>query len=448
MNKADLIVIGGDAAGMSIASAAKKIRPEWDVVVFEAGNYISYALCGTPYYISGKVENLDDLIVLTPETALSKKGVKVYTNHRVNYIEPNSKSLKVIDTEKNRELSFRYEKLAIATGAKSVIPSIPGIDTDGVFTLHSLDDAKNIKKYIEDNNVKSGVIIGGGFIGMEMAEAFTESGIKTTLIEMLPTLLGIRNRDMLSAVLNEASANNVDVMLNSKVISFESKSGKLVAVHTDDKEVKADIALVATGVHPNTELAKSIGLELGASDAIYVDLQGATSRPGIYAAGDCAQIRDLITGKWIWMPLGTTANKQGHATGYAIAGKIPKFKGIVRSTITKFFDIGIETVGAPVSEVEKMGWNIAETTIKSISCAHYYPGHLPIWINLYCDVKTERILGGQYIGHWQSTKRFDIIVSVVANRMTAEDLANLDIPYTPPIGIVWDPINIAARKLI
>ncbi|RKZ25724.1 pyridine nucleotide-disulfide oxidoreductase, partial [bacterium] len=276
MNKADLIVIGGDAAGMSIASAAKKIRPEWDVVVFEAGNYISYALCGTPYYISGKVENLDDLIVLTPETALSKKGVKVYTNHRVNYIEPNSKSLKVIDTEKSRELSFRYEKLAIATGAKSVIPSIPGIDTDGVFTLHSLDDAKNIKKYIEDNNVKSGVIIGGGFIGMEMAEAFTESGIKTTLIEMLPTLLGIRNRDMLSAVLNEASANNVDVMLNSEVISFESKSGKLVAVHTDDKEVKADIALVATGVHPNTELAKSIGLELGASDAIYVDLQGAT----------------------------------------------------------------------------------------------------------------------------------------------------------------------------
>ena len=447
MENADLIVIGGDAAGMSIAAAAKKIRPEWKVIVFDAGNYISYALCGTPYYISGKVKNIDDLVVLTPETALSKKGVTVHINHRVESIDPLAKTISVIDLSKKRNLSFGYSKLAIATGASAVVPSIPGVDSEGIFTLHSLDDAQNIRKYIESNDIKKSVVVGAGPVGMEMAESFTELGISTTVVEMLPTVLGIHDEKMLEAIISEASANNVDIMLNSKVLSFESKNGKVSAVHTDKGEIEAQLVLLATGIKPNTELAKSIGLELGANNAIYVDLQGATSRPGIYAAGDCAQIRDIVTGKWIWMPLGTTANKQGHSVGYAIAGKIPKFKGIIRSTVTKFFNLGIETVGLSVAEIKKLNWEIAEAVIKSTSCAHYYPGHSPVWVDLYCDAKTGRILGGQYIGPWQSVKRFDVITSAVSNRMTAEDLANLDIPYTPPVGIVWDPINIAARKL-
>ncbi|RKZ34464.1 pyridine nucleotide-disulfide oxidoreductase [bacterium] len=447
MNKKTVVIIGGGAAGMTTAATIRKIQPEWEIIVLEAGKYISYAECGIPYYIAGKIPELEDLLILTPETALSKKGIKVHIMHRAESIHPQEKTVIAYDIEHNKNVEFKYDKLTIATGAKPILPAIPNIDSNGIFTVRSLDDAQNIKKFIEQNDIRNCVIIGAGFVGIEMAESFATLGLSVTVVEMLPSILGIQQQEMLDAIFAEGEKNGVKFILNSKVTGFEKKDGNVCGVHIGDKKIPADIVLVAVGVRPNVELARSIGLELGTNGAIYSDLQGATSKPGIHAVGDCTQIRDMVSGKWTWVPLGTNANKQGRAVGLAMAGQIPKFKGIIRSSVTKFFGLGIESVGIPKYEAEKLGWKLASTTIKSRTCAHYYPGGSNLWVHLYCDSETGRILGGQYIGPADSTKRFDIMSAIVANRMTVEDLAYLDIPYVPPLGTTWDPLNIAGRKL-
>jgi len=448
MNTSDLIVIGGGAAGMSIAAAAKRARPEWRIVVIETGNWISYASCGIPYFISGEVESLDSMTILNPETALEKKGIEALIKHRIESIDPNAKTVTVVELDNDRKFEMAYNKLAFATGASPVIPPIPGIECDGIFTVKSIDDGERIKRYIEGNEARSAVVIGAGFVGMEMTESLRNLGLSVTVLELQATALGLSDSKMSQAIIAHGESHGVKFIFGGKVADFESKDGKLISVHTADEEIPADVAIVSTGIKPDVELAHAIGLESGACGAIYVDLQGATSRPGIYAAGDCAQIRDLVTGKWVWSPLGTTANRQGRAVGYSLAGKITQFKGVVRAAITRFFELGIVSIGVPKHEIEKIGWQITETTIKANSHSGYYPGHEPVFVHLYSDSGTGRILGGQYIGPWRSAKRFDIIAAAVAGRMTTEDLAYLDIPYAPPFGTVWDPINIAARKLI
>ena len=446
--KVDLLVVGGGAAGMSIAAAAKRAQPEWNITVIEAGEWISFGACGIPYCIDGRVKSIDDLVVLTPEDAQKKKGVNALVKHIVEDVDVNAHRALVHDIKGDRTLVFEYEKLAIATGAKPIIPSIQGANSEGVFSIRSLYDAIKIRRFIEENSPKEAVIIGAGFVGMEMAESLTMLGIKVTVIELLPTVLGLYDSQMRDAVISEGKDNGVDFKLEERVSAIETKNGKVSAVHTDKGDYKADIVIMSVGIRPNVELARKIGLELGAGGAIYVDLKGATSRPNIFAAGDCAQIRDLITGNWIWVPLGTTANRQGRAIGYTIAGKSTPFRGIVRSAVTKFFTLGIQVVGMPKEEGTKLGWKLVETTIKSSSHTHYYPGAKTSWTHLYADATTLRILGGQYVGPAESVKRFDVVVAAVSNRMTAEDLAYMNIPYAPPVGTVWDPINIAASKLI
>ncbi|MCD6417193.1 FAD-dependent oxidoreductase [bacterium] len=447
MNTADFVIIGGGAAGMSIAAAAKRARPEWRIVVIEAGGYISYAQCGIPYYIDGRTKSIDDLVVLTPQQAFEKKGVEALIHHRVDEIDAKARKISVSDLTRGRNFEMGYKKLAIATGAIPRKPNFPGTNYEGVFTVRSLEQAQALKKFIEENNPKNAVIIGAGYVGIEMAESLSLLGIKTSVVEILPTILGLYDTQMRDAVIAEGEKNSVSFYLESKVSAIEAKNNRVASVHTSSGEFSADVVILSAGIEPNVSLAKSIGLELGAGGAIYVDLQGHTSIAGIYSAGDCAQIRDLITGRWVWVPLGTTANRQGRAIGYATAGKMTQFRGVVRSAMTKFFDIGIASVGAPKSDIEKIGWKIKETTIQSISCSHYYPDHKPVWVHMYADSETGRVLGGQYVGPADSTKRFDILVAAVANRCIVEDMAYLDIPYAPPFGTVWDPINIAASKL-
>ncbi len=447
MNTSDFIIIGGGAAGMSIAAAAKRARKDWRVLVVEAGGYVSYAQCGIPFYIDGRTKSIDDLVVLTPEQALNKKGVEVLIKHRVEAIDVKSHKISVMDLNRERKFELGYKKLAIATGALPIFPDVSGIDAKGVFTVRSLESAQALKQYIAENNPKNAVVIGAGFVGIEMAESLTMLGIKTSVVEMLPTVLGLYDTQMRDAVIAEGERHNVSFHLENSISAIETKNSKVIAVHTANGAIPADIVIMSAGIRPNVDIAKSIGLELGANGAIYVDLHGHTSTPAIYSAGDCAQVRDLVTGKWVWTPLGTVANRQGRAIGYSIAGKITQFKGIVRAAITKFFDLGIAIVGAPKTDIEKIGWQTKEVTIKSISSSHYYPDYKPVWVHLYADSKTGRLLGGQYVGPAGSAKRFDIIVAAVANRCIAEDIAYLDIPYAPPFGTVWDPINIAASKL-
>ena len=447
MEHADVIIVGGGAGGMTVAANVKRYNPRMRVLVFEAGNYISFGLCGIPYYIEGKVRRLEDLVILTPEQARQKKGIEAFVRAVVEKIDPVRRTVDVHFLDDDRRAEFGYKYLVLATGAKPVIPPIPGTDARGVFTLRTLDDAENIRRYIHENGVKQCVVVGAGFIGLEMAEAFATLGCEVKVVEMLPTVVGIDHPDMLGAIFDEGARHGVQFLMEQKVESIGAENGTVRSVFVSGKEYPAQLVLLATGIKPNTDLAQSIGLELGAGGAIYSDLQGATSRPGIYAVGDCTQIRDMITGRWTWVPLGTNANKQGRVTGMAIAGKIPKFKGIVYSAMTKFFDLGIEIIGLPRKVADQMGWKYSDVALKSSSASHYYVDSKPLWVRMWADAETGRILGGEYVGPAAETKRFDIMSAIVSARMTVEDVAYLDIPYVPSLGTVWDPINIAARKL-
>lgn len=447
MNKYDVVIVGGGAGGMTVAANVKRFAPQMTVAVYDAGNYISFGLCGIPYYLEGKVKKLEDLIIFTPEQAKQKKGIDAFVRARVEKIDPVRKVVDVHFLDNGRRTEVGYKYLVLATGARPIIPPIPGADADGVFTLRTLDDAEEIKKFVTSNNVKQCVVVGAGFIGLEMAEAFSTMGCEVRVVEMLPSVVGIDHPDMLGVIIDEGARHGVEFMMEQKVEAIGTKNGSVESVIVDGKEYPAQLVLMATGIKPNVDLAQSIGLELGAGGAIYTDLQGVTSRPGIYAVGDCTQIRDMITGKWAWVPLGTNANKQGRVAGMAIAGKIPKFKGIVYSAMTKFFDLGIELVGLSPKIARELGWNYSDTVLKSSSCSHYHVDSRPLWIRMLADATTGRIIGGQYVGPAESTKRFDIMAAIVSARMTVEDVAYLDIPYVPSLGTVWDPINIAARKL-
>ncbi len=448
MNRADVLVVGGGAGGMSVAAAAKRARRDWRVVVVEAGPYISFAACGIPYLISGETKSLDELLVLTPKSALEKKAVEALVFHRVEEVDRNGRRALVRDIQNDRTFEIEYGKLVIATGAKPVVPNLPGVDAEGVFTLRSLPDAEKMLKYIEANSPRRAVVVGAGYVGIEMAEALSARGMSVTVIEMLPTVMRLCENALRDAIVSEGERHGVEFVLGQSVAAVETSGGRARAVHTESGDVyEADLVLIAVGVHPNVTLAERIGLELGAANAVYVDLQGQTSAPNIYAVGDCAQVRDIVTGRWIWVPLGTVANRQGRATGYALAGKVTQFKGIVRASVAKFFDLAVCVVGVPKDEAKRLGWRLVETTVKASSCSHYYPASKPVFVHLYADAETGRILGGQFVGPWQSIKRFDLIAAAVANRMTADDLAYLDIPYSPPVGTVWDPINVAARRL-
>jgi len=443
--KERLVVIGGVAAGMSAASSARRLRPEMEVTVLEKDKYISYGACSLPYYISDEIKDIKSLLALTPESAEKERGIKVNTRHEAFSVDKNNKEVVAKDLENEKEARFPYDKLVLATGGLPIVPKLPGVDLKNIFTIRTLGDGLAIKGYTDEEQPERAVIVGGGYIGMEMSESLRKRGLKVTVLEKMDRVLGTMDEEIIKVVEGKLADEGVKLYKETTVEGFEGKAGAVDKVVTDGGTFGTDFVLLAVGVRPNTLLAQGLGIELGARGAIAVDEHLCTNVPDIYAAGDCAESLHLVTCKKVYIPLGTTANKQGRVAGENAAGLESVFEGIVGSAVTKVFDLEVARTGLTTLEAEKEGYDHFSSTIQGWSRSRAYPAGKPVTVTYVVERGSGRLLGAQMVGEEGVAHRIDTLAAALYSRMTVDEVARLDLAYAPPFASVWDPILIAAN---
>ncbi len=443
--KVDIMVAGGVAAGMSAASQAKRVNPQLHVVVFERGPYISYGACGMPYYLSGDIPDPMRLIALTPEEAHQKRGISVYTQHEVLDVDPDAHTALVRDLLSNREILVEWEKFILATGARAWTPPVKGMDLPGVFVLRTLSHALEFQQFLNSQRPRRAVILGGGPVGCEMAEALKKRGLDVVVVEFLEEIMNTIDADMGALVHEELRRNGVGVRTHRRVERVErTRDGLHVII--GEEVVNCDMILVATGVKPNTELLTKKGVAEGPAGSVDVDEYMCTSFEHVFACGDCADALDLVTGKKVYVPLGTTANKQGRVAGAVAAGVEVSFPGIVQTAAVKVFDLEVARTGLSERQAREAGFDVDTVQVRSRSRAGYYPGGTPVHVKLIYEKNTGKLLGGQVISREGAAKRVDVIAAVLYFGGTVKDLYNLDLSYAPPFAPVYDPLILAARR--
>ncbi|MBI5485816.1 MAG: FAD-dependent oxidoreductase [Deltaproteobacteria bacterium] len=440
-----IVVIGGVAAGMSAASQAKRRAPSADVVVFERGAWISYGSCGIPYNIMEPARTLDDLVVLQPDVARKERGIDVRVRHEVLAIRPERKVVEVRDLDQCAAREEPYDRLVVATGAVPVRPPLPGIDLPGVFVLRTLPDGAVLKRHVGETNPHEAVILGGGYIGMEMAEALRRRGLRVTILERAPQILPGHHDEIARTALEELKRNDVLVKTGVSVASVvQGATPGLLVVHTDQGAVATDLVLVAVGVRPDVTLAQAAGLKMGASGAVAVDDRQRTNVPHVFAAGDCAEATHRVSGLPVWVPLGTTANKQGKVAGANAAGADERFAGIVGSAAFKLFDLEVGRTGLGMREIRELGLDAVASVSRHRTRGHAYPGSRMIHTVLFVQRENRRLLGAQMAGGDAVAKRIDVFAAALQAGMTIDEVEQLDLTYAPPFAPVYDPILIAA----
>lgn len=467
-----LVVIGGVAAGMSAASSFKRLKPESEAVVFEKDYFISYGACSLPYYISDDIKDINSLIALKPEVARNERGISVFTRHEVISIDPVIKTVTAIDLDTNEKRLVPYDKLVIATGGLPILPAFPGVKLGRVFTLRNLHDGVTIKKFIDQwsafepclghecvyrnpfNNEKRAMqacIVGGGAIGMEMCESLRKRGVKVAVFEKMDRVLGTMDTSITQIVEARITEEEVKLFKNYTVEGLEADNGNVANVRTEKGLYPADMVLLVVGLRPNTGLAVDLKMELGAAGAIRVDEYLRTSIPDVYAAGDCAEAVHIVTGKKVYIPLGTTANKQGRIAGENAAGLNNKFEGIAGTAVTKIFDLEVARTGLSPIEATREGLDYFVSTIQGRSRSSAYPEGKMITVTYIVERGSGRLLGAQMAGAEGVAHRIDTLAAALYNKMTIADIARLDLAYAPPFATVWDPIlvaaNVALKKL-
>lgn len=449
MNESKLVVIGGDAAGMSAASKVRRSFPEREIVVFERGKHTSYAACGMPYFIGGDVDSADRLVARSPEVIREKMKIDVRTLHEVTAIDTSAKQVTVHDLKHDQTLTESYDDLLIATGAEPSRPPIEGINAHGVRGLSSLQSGIEALEEISARKPKTGVIVGGGYIGIEMAEALLARGMHVSLVDMAPQVMTTMDADMASLISDYMSSQGVHVYLGEKLQRIETdRFGRATAVLTDTQRLPADIVFLGTGVKPNSSLAAEAGIETGARGAIAVNKKLQTSAPRVWAAGDCAESYHLVSQEQVFIALGTVANKHGVVVGTNLSGGDVEFPGVLGTAITKMNELEIARTGLSEAEAERLGRNFESATIRSHTRAGYYPGGGDITVKLLVDKDSGRVIGGQIVGAPGSGKRIDTVATAITCRMRPSDMMNLDLSYAPPFSPVWDPVQVAARRFV
>lgn len=446
------VIIGGDAAGMSAASKARRENPDLEIIVLEKNSWSSYGACGLPYYIKGDIKDLQDLVAISPERFREERKIDLRLNHTVIKIEPKTK--KVIAKTDNRNMEFNYDKLLISTGARAIKPNIAGIDAPGIFTLHDMDSGRNIKEFLQKNLPESVLIVGGGYIGMEMAEAFHANGLKVHLVELLPHVLDSFGAEIATVVENHLK-DYVQIHLGKYVSKITQTSPGELSVKMKDKNqedyeehIVTDMVLLATGIMPEVSLAKEAGIKIGDTGAIAVNEYGQTNFPDIFAAGDCAEVKHIITGKPVYIPLALTANRNGRAIGNTITGNATPLASVNGTAVVKVFQLEVATTGIiNIESAKKNGFNPVKITIDSHSRAGYCPRSKPIKISLVADKESKKLLGASMVGEEGVVKRIDIIATAISGKISVEEFENLDLAYAPPFSPVWDPVLMAARVL-
>ncbi len=444
-----IIIIGGVAAGAKAASKIRRENPHVRISMYNKGKFISYSACGLPYFIENLVEKPEKLLIRSPKDFEDKYKVKVFTEHRVTKIHPTQYQVDIVDLNSNEKSTEQYSKLLLATGAHVCIPNIEGTGLENVHILKSIEDAIAIKDKMP--KCKKVIIVGGGYIGIELAEAFIQGGKDTTVIEMGPDILSHLDDEMSQEVHTYLThEKNLHIMTNNKVTKLiGNKEGKVSAVQTESgKELACDLVILSAGVGPSVDIAKDAGIAIGKTGAIKVDRRMQTNIRDIYAAGDCTEQVNMITDKPVWIPLGSTANKQGRVAAINMTGGDAEFTGILGSSITKAFEYSMAKTGISAKEAEELGYNYVCATITNKDRSGYIPGAENITIKLIADKDSKKLLGAQIIGKGDTDKRINVIATALTAGMTVKEFQHIDLSYSPLFSTSIDPIIVATYELL
>ena len=442
-----LVIIGGDAAGMSAAAQVRRMKSveELDIVVFERSSRTSYSACGLPYLIGGIVKTPQDLIARSPAQHRAK-GIDVRVRHEVTAIDVETATVTVRDFGSSQESAVHYDQLLIATGASGIAPQWPGIDAKGVLQLRTLDDAAAVEQIL-DAGARRAVVVGGGYIGLEVAEALLTRGLHVTVVERQETPMGsVLDADMAAMVAGAMTAAGIDLRLATTVTGFTARGGRVAAVETEAGPLAADLVIIGLGVRPNAELARVAGIGVGESGGIEVDDHLRTDTAQVWAAGDCVESRHRLTGRPLVVALGTHANKQGRVAGTNLAGGDASFGGVLGTAITRFQDTEIALTGLTEREATAAGFKVVGVTSEAYNRAGYFPDAESMTIKLVVERGTGRLLGAQVVGKANAGKRIDVLATALWNNMTVAEIVRMDLSYAPPFSPVWDPVLLAAGK--
>ncbi|MET7947389.1 FAD-dependent oxidoreductase [Micromonospora sp. NPDC005324] len=447
-----LIVIGGDAAGMSAASQARRRRDRGDleIVVFERGHFTSYSACGIPYWISGLVPGPEALIARTPETFRTEYAMDVRMRHEVTAIDLERREVVARDLKGGGEVRERFDDLMYATGAVPVKPPWAVTDAGGVFGMQTLDDGAALRDWLDaDPQPRRAVVVGGGYIGVEIAEALMQRGLSVTLVEAGEQPMSTVDSDMGELVADAMRGLGITIRGGLPVTGLEERNGRVSAVVTAEGPIPTDVVVMGLGVRPNIALAEAAGLPLGPTGAIRVDRRmRVPGHPGVWAAGDCVETLHRISGLPVHVPLGTHANKQGRVAGINIGGGYATFTGVIGTAVTKVCDLEVGRTGLRERDATAAGFEFVSVIAESTNRAGYYPGARPMTVKLIAERPSGRLLGAQIVGWSEAAKRIDSLAVALWNGMTVDDMTQLDLGYAPPYAPVWDPVLIAARKAV
>lgn len=436
-----ILIIGGVAGGATAAARLRRLDESAEIIMLERSGFVSYANCGLPYYVGGVIENKSYLSLQTPESFYDRFRVDVRVRNEAVSIDTDQKTVEVKELETGRVYTESYDKLILSPGAKAIRPDMPGIDSDRIFTLRTVEDTYRIREYIEEHHPKKAVVVGGGFIGLEMAENLIHAGIDTTLLQRSQQVMPPIDYDMACQIHSYLRKKGLDLRLNTPIDKYEDLSAG-IRVHLKDKDpLDADMVILAIGVVPETELAKKAGLALGAKDSILVNDRMETSAPHVYAVGDAIEVKHFVTGNQALIALAGPANKQGRIAADNIMGRDSRFTGSQGSSVIKLFDMTVAATGINEKIAQKEGIDYDRVIIFPADHAVYYPGPTNMMMKTLFDPTSGKILGSQIIGFGGVDKRIDVVATAIRAGMTGADLEELDLAYAPPYSSAKDPVN-------
>jgi len=438
-----VVIVGGVAGGATAAARIRRLDEQAEIVVFERSGYVSYANCGLPYYIGGVIEDAEDLTLQTPESFFRRFRIQMKVRHEVTAINPDHKTVAVKNLETGESFYESYDKLLLSPGAKPVRPNLPGIDSDRIFTLRTVEDTLRIRNYVDQYQPRSAVLVGGGFIGVEVAENLRHRGIDVTLVELGKQLLTPFDADMAAFIHAEMRKQGVKLALGHMVKGFEEKADGVKVLIENAAPLRADLVVLAIGVSPESSLAKEAGLALGLKGSILVNDRMETSAPDIYAVGDAVQVKHSVTGNDALIALAGPANKQGRIAADNICGGDSRYLGSQGSSVLKVFDLTAATTGVNETNARASGLNADAVILSPMSHAGYYPGGKVMTMKVVFEKGTDRLLGAQIVGYEGVDKRIDVVAAAIHAGMKAAQLKDLDLAYAPPYSSAKDPINMA-----
>jgi NADPH-dependent 2,4-dienoyl-CoA reductase/sulfur reductase-like enzyme len=442
-----LVVIGGNAAGMSAASQARRRRgrDDLEIVVLERGHFTSYSSCGIPYWIGGLVDGPDELVARTPETFRTRYAIDLRLRHEVTAIDLAAREVVARGVDSGEVVRERFDELVYAPGASPVRPDWAETGIDGVFGVQTLDDGAAVIDWLGNGARKAVVVVGAGYIGVEMAEALVRHGLDVTLVEKSAEPMSTVDPDMGRLVRDAICGIGIEVRTGVTVTALEEQDGRVSGVVTDAGPLPADIVVLGLGVRPNSRLAAEAGLPVGRTGGVTTDVQMRVT-DGVWAAGDCVETVNRVSGRPAYVPLGTHANKQGRVAGINIGGGYARFPGVVGTAVTKVCDLEVGRTGLLEREAAATGYEYVTATVKSTNRAGYFPGAVEMTVKMIAERRTGLLLGAQIVGRTEAAKRIDALAIALWHEATVEEMTGLDLGYAPPYAPVWDPVLIAARK--